>query len=330
MRFLTCSARSIRGGVFAGLAALAVFSSASPARAGLIITPTYDFSITSDPNAAAIENTIQTAINLYQSTFSDPINVTIKFQEMTTGLGQSSTTLYKISYATYLAALTADATSADDATALAHLGAGPNNPVTGSSTINVKTATLRAVGVAGNFPPIGGFDGVIGLNTSLTDIPSGGPFSLLAVVEHEIDEVLGLGSDLPGTGFLADPAPEDLYRYDGSGNRSFAPNSGNAFFSIDGTTLLAQFNNQNNGGDYGDWQSSPLPNNTPPKVQDAFATPNSHPFLAAGSVELQGLDVIGYTFAQPSAVPEPASVTLLGLGGVGLVLRAWRRKQAVA
>ena len=33
-----------------------------------------------------------------------------------------------------------------------------------------------------------------------------------------------------------------------------------AFFSIDGgKTDLAQFDNQNDGGDWGDWQSNPVP-----------------------------------------------------------------------
>ena len=41
---------------------------------GLTITPSFDSTITSDPNAAAIENTINQAINTYETTFSDPIN----------------------------------------------------------------------------------------------------------------------------------------------------------------------------------------------------------------------------------------------------------------
>ena len=77
-------------------------------------------------------------------------------------------------------------------------------------------------------------------------------YILQVVTEHEIDEVLGLGSSLPRT-----PSetifPEDLFRYDASGNRSFTTNSlAKAFFSIDTTTDLAQFDNQNDGGDFGD------------------------------------------------------------------------------
>jgi hypothetical protein len=56
----------------------------------LVITPTFDSSITSDPNAAAIEGVINTAINTYETDFTDPITVPITFQEMTTGFGQSS------------------------------------------------------------------------------------------------------------------------------------------------------------------------------------------------------------------------------------------------
>src|SRR5262249_39962902 len=151
-----------------------------------------------------------------------------------------------------------------------------------------------------------------------------GQFSLMATVEHEIDEVLGLGSGLPD--FLATPFPEDLFRYDASGNRSYTTSStARAFFSIDGTTDLAQFDNQNDGGDFGDWQGHPLPNGVSPKVQDAFATPGAHPTLG---VEITALDVIGYTLTTQSVVtPEPTSLTLLGFGAATLGLRAWRRKK---
>jgi hypothetical protein len=298
----------------------------------LLITPTFDSTIMSDPNAAAIEGVINTAINGYEADFTDPITVTINFREMTSGLGQSDTWLFDLSYNTFITALHGDAKTADDATALGLLPVQPTNPVTGSGIINVKTAEIRALNISGTFPSglPGGYDGLIGLNTNLTDIGSPGTtgqYSLLSVAEHEIDEVLGLGSDVGGTGFFSNPAPEDLFRYDSAGNRSYTSNStANAFFSINGTTDLAQFDNQNDGGDFGDWQSNPLPSGVLPKVQDAFATPGAHPTLG---VELRALDVIGYD----PAIPEPASLALLGtaLAGFGAIRRhAGPRRRAAA
>jgi hypothetical protein len=150
------------------------------------------------------------------------------------------------------------------------------------------------------------------LNTSLTTPGSPGTtaqYDLQAVVEHEIDEVLGMGSglNLPAN-FPRYARPQDLFRYNNSGGRSFdTSGSVSSFFSIDGTTLLVQFN-QNGSADYGDWIT-----NVPALVQDAFATPGSHPVLG---VELRNLDVIGYD----SVVPEPASSMLLGIGLVALSL----------
>jgi hypothetical protein len=97
-----------------------------------------------------------------------------------------------------------------------------------------------------------------------------------------------------------------------------------AYFSLDGTTDLAQFDNQNDGGDFGDWQSNPLPTGVSPKVQDAFATPGSHPFLSLNSPEVIALDAIGYNLA----VPEPSSLLLFGAGFGVLGLLGWRRKKA--
>jgi VCBS repeat protein len=280
-------------------------SSRSGPATGLTINATFDSTITSDPNAAAMEATINTAIANIQSIFSDPITVTINFSKMNGGLGQSSSYYGNISYSTFVAALKADATTTDDATATALLPSVSTNPVNGSSTINVKTANLRAVGIAAN-PPAGQPDGSIGLNTSITSPGSPGTtglYNLLPVVEHEIDEVLGLGSALPSLSFNT-IFPEDLYRYDQSGVRTLTTTSTvNAFFSINGSTDLAQFDNQNDGGDFGDWQSNPRPSGVLPKVQDAFVTPGANPAL---SVELTALDVIGYNRNSP-----PPATTLL-------------------
>jgi hypothetical protein len=284
------------------------------------IVPTFDSSITSDANAAAIITTIQSAIAVYEQTFADPIIVNITFDEFSSGLGQSLSTFTTIRYSSYLADLTADATSADDFTALANLPTGSRNPVNNGRTLDIHTALLRALGVS-DFTLS---DGTISLNTSLMNLSVDGPqnpskYSLFAVAQHEIDEVLGLGSSLFGATVPANISPEDLFRYDQSGSRSYTTStSAQAYFSLDGVTDIARFN-QDGIADFGDWYS---PGDQTPQVQDAYGTPGSTPTL--GPAEIKALDVTGYTIA---TVPEPSSGALL-LTAVGLGLlsrRRWRR-----
>jgi hypothetical protein len=260
-----------------------------------VILPTFDTSITNDPHAAAIEGKINQAVLTYEAMFTNPITVHIQFQEMSTGLGQNKSWLYQVPYTTYRSLLQADATTSNETTALAHLPTGPNNPVNGNANIRLTRANYLALG--GNpGPSPNGYDGTISINTGITDAagPSSTAYSLLAVTEHEIDEVLGFGSALNGLSNGA-PAPtgavlpEDLYRFDQNGNRSFTTAlNAQAFFSFDGgTTRLAQFN-QTQGGDFSDWYSTGAHT---PQVQDAFATPGAQPQLG---VELTVLDVLGY------------------------------------
>jgi hypothetical protein len=86
-------------------------------------------------------------------------------------------------------------------------------------------------------------------------------------VEHEMDEALGISSALPNTGSQNPPAtvpnPIDLYRYTSGPNGTriwtTTDTADNAYFSLDGSTDLVQFNESNinnNGGDYGDYWSS--------------------------------------------------------------------------
>jgi hypothetical protein len=245
------------------------------------------------------------------------------------GLGGSNTGLFKENYNDYIGKLTAASSGdATDTTALAHLPTGALNPVTNSSAINVKTANGRALGynTAGFVGPGSIYDGVITLNTSLTTPGSPGSslqYSLLSVTEHEIDEVLGLGSDVGGTNFFTDPAPQDLYRYTSGGARSYTTGGDNAYFSLDGTNLLVQFN-QDGVGDYGDWHT-----NGTVRVQDAYGTPGGTATLAnsAGQPEVVTLDALGYNLATPAAtaVPEPAALTQLGVGALALLGCGWRR-----
>lgn len=272
----------------------------SPTVNALTIIPAFDSTITSDPNAAAIEATINTAIQLYETRFSDPITVTILFQEISTsGLyGHSSWYYYNISYSTYINRLSSDATTSYDAKALARLPTASTNPVTGTTLIRVKTANLKAIGITGD--PSGltnGYDGIIGLHVSQLNItrPDTNPNrgDLLATVEHEMDEILGLSSSLDSGN--SNPLPQDLFRYTLEGARTFTTAGDDAYFSLDGTNFLARFN-QVSGDDYGDWWFSG-PHTA--QVQDASATNGKMP---NPQTELIALDVIGYNLL-PAPIP---------------------------
>ena len=317
----------------------------APAHANMIITPTFDASIANDANVAAIETAINQAILVYQGLFTNNVNVQIYFQSFTSnsGLGESDVgRVYTPTYQTFYDALVANDGNPTAIASLPDAGApGSTDPVLGQPDIDVKSANMRALGLSGsglcivtagdttpgtNVPNHCGavqtgslpvVDGIITLNTNITSPPNAlsGNYSLQSVAEHEIDEVLGLGSSLPntnsssGTVSNARIEPEDLWRYNSSGQRVFTvncANPGSAFFSVDGSGSGQQFNNACNGEDFGDWQSSGSP-----QVQDAVGTAGVN--ITLGPNEIAALTAIGY-----DEVPEPATIGLmfsaLGLG----------------
>jgi len=278
------------------------------AGAGLVINATFDANLD-----AASRTVIANAINFYQNTISTNITVNIYFYNMNAGLGSSFFVFYTAGYTGFRTALGSHATSADDAVALANTPTGAVNPINGSANLGVKSANGRAIGLntpevlfnfAGSPCPTFTGSGCIGLNVTLANSHG----DLTAVVEHEIDEILGLGSALSGTTTTANPWPEDLFRWSSPGVRSYGANSSTtvpcsvatprAFFSIDGgTNNLNEFNNCANGGDYGDWIT-----HTPSQVQDAFTNFTGTPSLTATSTEVRALDVIGYDIVPPPAI----------------------------
>jgi len=327
----------------------------APAWANLVITPTYDSTIKNDANAVAIESTIQSGINAFEADFKNPITVQIYFQEGG-GLGQSNFFVYDPSYLSFHTGLVANnANPAAIAALNANGGSGTNNPVTNDATIEMKSANMRALGISqvpncvpnptglgtsgGNVPntctngTVGAYDGIISLNTPITDPPGpndGSHFGLLSVTEHEIDEVLGLGSALENhsaasgvwntTPFAdGDPAPEDLFRWNAAtgGSRTLGTNCAtptSAFFSYGPSTgEINQFNNTCNGDDFGDWSNAGF-------TQSEAGTAGTNPTL--GASEISALTAIGYTF-----VPEPSTIALMFLGCLAIFAAA-RRKRA--
>lgn len=322
---------------------MGVLTLGASAHAGsLTITPTFDSSITSDPNAAAIEGAINAAISNVTSsiTSSQNLSVSILFQEQSTGLGNSNTAVTEVTYGQFYNALSTIATAnpgnTNLQTALASLPNQTNNPVNGSQYVQVTTAEARNLGF--NASP-SGYDGTISLNTSITT--PGSPdsslqYDLQAVATHEIDEVLGIGGDgstigenLFGNNAVGDL---DLYRYSAPGTYSYSTTqttSPYSYFSIDGGNTVLSYFNQTTGADYGDWLSNPIPSGFNPQVQDAYATPGASPTL--GTSEITAFEAIGYDPTQQGTpTPEPGSLTLMAIGMGGMALYLRRRKTAKA
>jgi hypothetical protein len=290
-----------------------VMSGTTATGSGLVISPTFDSSITNNPNAAAIEAMINRAIAIYEALYSDPITVFILFRYSTTKpngtpigspnqIALSNYVVYSPSWNTYISALQADAKTADDATANASL---PPNPL--SANIIPSSANGRALG--GDTPPamfddatvaVGGpYDGIVTLNSgapySFVRPPNSSNFDAQTAVEHEIDEVLGLGSRLNSSN--SNVRPQDLFSWSSSGVRNITT-SGTRYFSVDGgTTPIINFN-QTANMDFGDWESDPCPQSNP-AVQDSFGCRGQAEDISATSPEGINLDVIGYDLLPP-------------------------------
>ena len=128
--------------------------------------------------------------------------------------------------------------------------------------------------------------------------PSASNFDAQRSTEHEIDEVMGLGSRL-GHGRQRS-SPQDVFSWSSPGVRNLT-SSGTRYFSINGgITNIVNFN-QNPTGDFGDWLSTACPQ-AHPYVQNAFGCTGQSSDITATSPEGINLDVIGYDLA--NALPS--------------------------
>ncbi|MBV9375382.1 MAG: NF038122 family metalloprotease, partial [Alphaproteobacteria bacterium] len=231
------------------------------AAGGLVFDITYDSSVSSAP--AGFTAAIADVVNYYRSVFSDPVTINLDVgwgevggQTLASGaLGESETNLGLFSYSQVKAALTADAKSADDTSAVHSL---PGTDPTGGGSFVLATAEAKALGLGANVA----VDGYVGFSSgaAYTFDPNNravaGAYDFIGVAEHEISEVMGrialVGTPLSGLSHTYTAL--DLFRYASPGSRQLAAGHP-AYFSVDGgNTGLNNFNTAANG-DAGDWAS---------------------------------------------------------------------------
>ena len=149
----------------------------------------------------------------------------------------------------------------------------------------------------------GPYDGIVTLNSALpfqfTRPTSASNFDAQRSTEHEMDEVIGLGSRLGGQG--SDLRPQDLFSWSSAGHRNVS-STGTRYFSINGgSTNIVNFN-QDPSGDFGDWLSTACPQ-AHPYVQNAFGCTGQSSDVTGTSPEGINLDVIGYDLGNAPAPP---------------------------
>ena len=303
----------------------------------LTIDDTFESSLTSSPNAAALESAIDQASNTIAALYSNPITVNILFGYSSSVHGQSQTGYYQTSYSSYANLLTANATANPAntvlSTAVANLGNG--NGAAGLPIFSTP-ANLRALGVTtatgfynsnGTFIASGGqkYDGVVTIgNLSTASNGPGYNSQAVSIAEHQINEILGgggagstLGTSNQSLGF----GGLDLYRYQSNGSTIAGVTSIPSFttsasavvaFSVDGgQTALAQFNQAGGGSDYGDFAFTGTP-----EIQGAFDSGPTKLYTTS-SVEYATMESIGYDPVTVTPLPSTWLMLLSGLVGFG-------------
>ena len=230
-----------------------------------------------------------------QSKIADTItfHVAFDFKPLNGFSGSNSFPVFQVSYADFKAALTKHATTADDFAAIASL---PSTDPSKGAGFAVSGGLAQILGLASASNDT---DDTVTLSSKL---PWSYGADAMGVIEHELTE--GLMGRIGGLGLTSagNWGPLDLFRYASPGLRDYSGGADGqpAYFSVDGTALLAKFHNAFNAGrfdgqDFGDWNGT---------KGDAFGPggPGAPGQLTA--TDLRVLDILGWTPATSSAPPS--------------------------
>ena len=267
------------------------------AGSGMTFVNSYDASVTT-----AYRSAIITAENFYQSHYSNAVTINESYTTANLGAGavaQNSFFYQNVSFATLKSVLSANATSADDMAAVTSLS-GLADP-SGGAGFAIPNSQAKALGlIAAN---AAGTDDTVFLNTTLSYSYTGfssGTYDAISAIEHELSESMGrIGGLGPNGAGLVNGSefygPMDLFRYSAAHTRDLTGGADGlkAYFSIDGTNLLTQFNNPATtnpgnpalGGDPADWAIG----------GDSFGFASKTTPGPVSATDLRLIDILGWT-----------------------------------
>src|SRR5712691_1807503 len=275
------------------------------AGSGLVFVNTYDSTVT-----AAYHGAIIAAENFFQSHFTNAVTINESFS-VTTGNfvdANSPWFLTNVTFTDLKNDLANHATTTDDQTAVNTLNNINADPTSGNGfSVTLAEAKVLGLWTANNSHT----DGTVYLSSGLSYFYNGSPVSgsydAISAIEHEISEEMGRIGGL-GLETLSNGAPLwgaiDLFRYSAAGQRDYTGGGDGkpAYFSVDGTNLLTQFNNPRQvAGDDADWNPST-------QFQAATLVPGGYdsfgasPSGSAGIVtqtDLRVMDILGWTPVNP-------------------------------